>query len=272
NEDCDKLGIILYEDLGCKPVIKDGHECPIKYDCDLEAKNDTCMFRGRSLIVGEGLDNSLTYDTCNVGCSCRDSGKFTCAILDCPEWLGAVPVRPGCYRKYAVDKCCSIGQNCRSFPIASDDDEKFGKCEVDGQTHQEGDRFYPTNSCLKCVCPKDFNGKLEEPHCKRQSCAAQIRNSDKISKNCAPFYRNNDDVPLCCPDEWVCPQSSDVITIVNTEAKPNSDLTCKFGEKIVQLGEGLVSKVDFYGKTKDVKCECILPHFLTCREVLVAAD
>lgn len=36
---------------------------------------------------------------------------FTCAILDCPEWLGQRP-KPGCHFKYELDKCCHVGEVC----------------------------------------------------------------------------------------------------------------------------------------------------------------
>ncbi|XP_023029159.2 uncharacterized protein [Leptinotarsa decemlineata] len=264
DEDCDKLGTILYEDISCKPVMKEGRKCPVKYDCHFDAKDNSCMFKGRSLSVGEHLDNDVTYDTCNVGCFCRIPEKFTCAVLDCPEWLG-LPIQPGCYRKYEVDKCCSVGQNC---PTKT---EHFGECEVDGTKYMEGEKFYPKNTCLKCICPKNFTGKYEEPYCRRQSCAVQIRDSDKIERNCAPYYGTSNDSPICCPSLWICPTPTDKITVVNPKVEKNPDLTCKFGEKTLQLGEGLFTKVDYYGTINEAKCECILPPWLTCRKVEAAA-
>lgn len=47
------------------------------------------------------------------------SADFECAVLDCPEWLGApIPGEsPGarqenCYRTYALGECCSTGGKC----------------------------------------------------------------------------------------------------------------------------------------------------------------
>lgn len=45
---------------------------------------------------------------------CSTSADFTCAILDCPEFLG-VPIRSGCYRTYELGQCCSTGQICSKF-------------------------------------------------------------------------------------------------------------------------------------------------------------
>ncbi|CAH1155869.1 unnamed protein product, partial [Phaedon cochleariae] len=260
--DCDTLGTIIYEDIGCRPVTKEGQNCPVKYDCDTVPRNNTCMFRGRTLSVGQQVDNDLTYDSCNVGCHCRNTGKFECAVLDCPEWLGIHP-GPGCYKTYDVNKCCSVGKNCHSAK------QTIGECVVDNEKYLEGQKFYPDNTCLKCVCPKEFNGKLEAPHCKRTRCSSQIRHSQDIANNCAPYYDTTKDGVICCPDAWVCPTPTDKIITVNPNADKSSDLTCKFGDKTLKLGEGLESKVNYYdGSTKKARCECILPPLLTCRQII----
>lgn len=71
-ENCDKLGVNLYEDLGCKPVIVPDKKCPVKFNCDpFVPKNNTCVFRNRQYNVGDEVDSDLTYDACKVGCICR---------------------------------------------------------------------------------------------------------------------------------------------------------------------------------------------------------
>lgn len=80
-------------------------------------------------------------------------------------------------------------------------------CLVEDQTVREGERFYPRNTCVRCVCPQNFTGKLEEPYCQRISCNVQIRDSENLEKSCAPFYfKSSDetDATLCCPSDWIC--------------------------------------------------------------------
>ncbi|CAG9828916.1 unnamed protein product [Diabrotica balteata] len=282
NDECDKLGILLYEDVGCTPIVKPGKSCPLKYECDLDVRNNTCLFRGKEIST---TDRSAENDfgRCNVGCFCRGDipygpdpidkqlynifnpeliipGKFTCAILDCPEWIGGSPLRKDCYRTYTLDKCCSTGQLCPQ--------DKPGQCAVDGKTVPEGQRFIPKDTCTDCVCPKNFNGKIEAPHCKRQLCNVQVRNQREVSSYCAPYYSEFEGETLCCPRSWICPSGEEEIITVNPKAEKSADMTCKYGSKSVQLGEGFETTVTGYDNVeRSAKCECVIPPFLTCRQV-----
>ncbi|KAJ8934627.1 hypothetical protein NQ318_023207 [Aromia moschata] len=202
-ESCDGLGVLVYEDLGCQAVKRPGKKCPVK---------------GTKYALNEKIDQDVTYESCNVGCFCNrhlDATRFTCAILDCPEWLG-VPVKFGCFRKYEVDKCCSVGMNCPS------DDNPLEDCDVGGKKYKEGEKFFPKDTCMKCVCSKNFNGKLESPFCKRLSCGVQINHAEELHNRCAPTYVKPYGESLCCPDTWVCPTSSDKVTKINPEAEADS--------------------------------------------------
>lgn len=143
------------------------------------------------------------------------ASKFTCAILDCAEWLGHHPP-PGCYRKYALNRCCSTGHICRNifvfcfyniycspFPILARTQE-VATCEFEGATYQEGQKFSPKDTCLTCVCQKGFNGKAEAPFCRRQRCGVQLRGTRGhfVEQRCAPIYSSKS--TLCCPDHWAC--------------------------------------------------------------------
>ncbi|CAH1102696.1 unnamed protein product [Psylliodes chrysocephalus] len=258
-ENCNYHGHLIYEDLGCKPVTKDGHACPVEYTCNFEIKNNTCNFRGRNLPLHEKLTDDDTYAACIVGCYCQSTDKFTCAILDCPEWLG-VPVKFGCYRKYQVGKCCSVGQICPTESTPS------AECKTSEGKFVEGQRFHPANTCLECVCNKGYEGKNEPPFCRKQMCAAEVRHSEEVHKYCAPHYDGTDTKALCCPDGWVCPSENDKELPANPEVTV-SDLKCKYGDKTLKLGERIQGQFKWYdGSLRDSQCECIVPPLLTCRE------
>lgn len=279
--DCDHLGTIIYEDLSCKPIIQNGKNCPIKYECDLEEKNNTCLFRGREIPVNQEIPNDLIYGNCRIGCFCRGGlpsaekldklikgesvdvgGQFKCESLDCPEFFGQKPLERGCYRTYELNHCCAGGVLCDT------PESHVGKCQISPDTTVlEGQQFYPPNTCMKCVCPKNFNGKFEEPHCERIKCAAQVRNQKDIIDHCAPFYTASEKDPLCCPSEWICPSENDKISTINPKADQSSDLRCKFGKTLLKLGEGFETKLTVWNKERKAKCECILPPFATCTEI-----
>lgn len=73
-KECDKLGILMYEELGCKPEY-DGSKCPTHFTCgDYKKEPDTCHFAGRKYKVKENIDDEITYRGCSIGCFC--SGRF----------------------------------------------------------------------------------------------------------------------------------------------------------------------------------------------------
>ncbi|KAJ8928591.1 hypothetical protein NQ314_018833, partial [Rhamnusium bicolor] len=196
---------------------------------------------------------------------------YSCAVLDCPEWLGD-ELEEGCYRKYDVDKCCSTGSICPSK-------EKVEECEFDGKTHKEGELFFPQDTCMKCACQAGFQGKIEEPFCKRNLCSLQILHTDKLQNVCAPVYfKKEEEKSLCCPNDWVCRSLIQIRnrTPVSFDKRINEqlitillilELTCQFGAASLKLGEGFEQKVDYYGTVRNVTCECILPPLVACKEI-----
>ncbi|KAJ8936562.1 hypothetical protein NQ318_017028 [Aromia moschata] len=260
---CDHLGTVMYEDINCAPVYEPNNTCPVKFECgDFSSHNETCVFRGRRYDVNEEVDEFITYENCYVACRCEhpeSDTKYICAVLDCPEWLDPA-IEEGCYRKYDLDKCCSTGTVCLTK-------EKVETCDFDGKIFHEGELYFPENTCTKCACQKGYNGTMEEPFCKRNLCSLQILHSDKLEKFCAPLYFHRDNgEALCCPNEWVCPAADEEIVTVNGNADANADLTCKFGSASLKLGEGFQKSVEFYGRERNVTCECVLPPLLTCKE------
>ncbi|XP_044267331.1 uncharacterized protein LOC123013070 [Tribolium madens] len=258
---CDIYGILIYEDFGCKAEYDNASKCPSRFSCKgLEPSKSQCYFRGKSYQDREHVNSSLTNPSCDEGCFCNTNenrSSFTCAILDCPEWLG-VPVKFGCYRNYSLDHCCSVGEICPPF----DEDTK---CVVNGKEFKEGDKFYPDNTCFDCVCRKGFNGKFEEPFCRRRWCGQQLRQTGThIQDSCAPYYRveTEGDHVVCCPDDWICPEGSEVIT-----GDVKSERSCKFGVQVVKVGQTFEKKnfTDKYGRHTDkVKCECVIPPLVKC--------
>lgn len=261
SETCDKYGVLLYEDIACEPVKNETETCPSKYACNFNRPKSGCLFKGKNYGPREDITSDLTYSACSIGCRCEDFDFIRCAVLDCPENLGAFN-EPGCYPEYELGKCCATGQICNN------ETTEAKTCKVDGETYQIGQKFYPKNTCFSCVCHENFTGEYDEETCVRQNCVTQIRYTEEINKKCAPAYFNfHSEEVLCCPDEFVCPDPEDFIQVINREADQNSGLECEYGEKKLKLGEGFNRKINKYGKDRNLQCECILPPLVTCKEV-----
>ncbi|KAJ3656141.1 hypothetical protein Zmor_015239 [Zophobas morio] len=252
-KECNELGILLYEDLGCTPEYNVDQDCPTKYTCKgLEPSTDHCIFRGRSYADKETVNDTFSYGTCRLGCYCTtndDNPRFQCAVLDCPEWLGGRP-REGCYSKYSLGKCCSTGSVCPPF----DDTDT---CVVEGNEYKVGQKFWPSHTCLECVCQKGFiKGKFEAPFCQSRLCGEQLdRHGPSIQASCAPLYGKHESRGIvCCPKDWICPDGNETI---NGEIK--SEETCKFGNTTVKVGQ--------YFERSNTRCECVIPPLLKCIEV-----
>ncbi|XP_018579094.1 uncharacterized protein LOC108917121 [Anoplophora glabripennis] len=258
---CDSLGTLIYEDMACRPVKKDGRGCAIQYECDdVSQKIDSCFFRGKSYPLYGQLRNELTNEDCGAECTCHNyfgTPSFVCLLIYCVNGQ-SFDLKPGCYDKYELDKCCPVGMTCPS------EDNPLAECHVDGKVYKEGEKFYPKDTCLKCVCGKGWNGRFEHPFCKRSLCSIQFDGIGQVHSNCAPLYLNKE--VLCCPITWVCPTyKSDHITKINNNVDSNSDLFCVFGSKTLKLGEGFQRKVSYFLPPRDVQCECIVPPLLTCK-------
>ncbi|KAJ8963530.1 hypothetical protein NQ314_005563, partial [Rhamnusium bicolor] len=180
---------------------------------------------------------------------------YSCAVLDCPEWLGD-ELEEGCYRKYDVDKCCSTGSICPSK-------QKVEECEFDGKTHKEGELFFPQDTCMKCACQAGFQGKIEEPFCRRNLLTsdfahgqtAKSSDTDEIVRKLNSDSESNS----VSFDKRINEQLITILLIL--------ELTCQFGAASLKLGEGFEQKVDYYGTVRNVTCECILPPLVACKEI-----
>ncbi|KAF2883828.1 hypothetical protein ILUMI_22359 [Ignelater luminosus] len=259
SEECDKLGILLYEEIGCKPIKNNPNDpCASSYDCKhLEEKEEHCSFQGKKYKDREGLPDDAIRETCSSGCFCNADklgSQFTCAAFDCPEFIGGSPLeKRECIRTYQLGGCCSHGQICPPF-------NNTATCKVDGITYLEGQRFSSKKTCSNCVCQKGFTGKYETPYCKRDSCAVELRHANDIKNKCAPVYNKNN--VRCCPQMWVCPSESDIFSPAQKETAFIK--TCKFGEKEIKNGQVLQTNLEKYGQKYEIKCDCQLPPLLTC--------
>lgn len=68
-ENCDKKGVLVYEDMACTPSYAEDNNCPVKYDC-MGIENETnCVYKGE--IVTQGTTaNSSDAPLCLWGCYC----------------------------------------------------------------------------------------------------------------------------------------------------------------------------------------------------------
>lgn len=250
-KNCDKLGVRLYEDMGCTPKYNPrSKDCPEEFICPhLHESTKECYYKNLTIKTGEAVRNHPDQ-LCDIGCFCTEEAKFICAIVDCAEYFGITPP-PGCYSTYDLEHCCSSGQKCDDCRLT---------CEYNGEKYDEGLRFYPKDSCSMCVCQEGFKAKIEAPFCTRSKCNVQLKDSESIQKRCAPVYNlysnsgTSKDV-LCCPNEWICPSGNE--TIIGT---PKSNKICYFGKRNLKLGQKIEKSI----RSIPVICECQIPPLLTC--------
>ncbi|XP_017777689.1 PREDICTED: protein NEL-like [Nicrophorus vespilloides] len=258
---CDKMGLLLYEELGCNPVFaEDNNSCPISYDCKkYERSLQQCTYQGRTYFPGEDIDKDILNPSCHAGCQCVNKTNhkcsIQCAILDCPEYMEP-PLDSDCFYSYSLNTCCSEKIICEPF-------DGLAVCEVDGSEYYEGQRFNPSGTCMNCVCQKGFNGKYEAPFCTRKKCGFEIRHAEAVEQNCAPVYFVSEgEEALCCPQNFICPLETD--EIIARPNAPQNDGICKFGDKSIKFDEKIVRYLYQWGKTRTVECVCDVPPLLTC--------
>ena len=80
-------------------------------------------------------------------------------------------------------------------------------CVVEGNEYKVGQKFWPSHTCLECVCQKGFiKGKFEAPFCQSRLCGEQLdRHGPSIQASCAPLYGKHESRGIvCCPKDWIC--------------------------------------------------------------------
>ncbi|XP_060519741.1 uncharacterized protein LOC132697962 isoform X2 [Cylas formicarius] len=266
---CDKMGTLIYEDIGCTAINIEGQTCPERFRCDFTKLNaSSCLFKGKEYFDGEAIEEHLAEASCNVRCTCKN-GTFGCH----PRGLCRKTFEPNaifCYSKRQLGMCCPTEVVCP--PFAHD----AFQCQVDGERYNVGEEFTPKNTCLICICRENFTGEFDEVSCARQNCAAQLHETNAIEQGCAPAYFQpapsdlfyvppnkvgyvavykkflNTDT-LCCPDDWICPQPLDNVTVIENERGIYSDLECKYGNKTFKFGEGFKQRIYRYRKSRHMK-------------------
>lgn len=80
--------------------------------------------------------------------------------------------------------------------------DNVAKCEVNGETFRDGQRFSaPGKEQLNCICKPNFDGKFIEPFCRPLKCGLELHASRSISNKCAPVFYGSTGV---CPIQWNC--------------------------------------------------------------------
>lgn len=75
--ECDQLGTLLYEDLGCKAFYDMGNTCPSKFSCPpFDSDGQMCLFRGRKYNVDEEIQESLIMENCFYDCRCVNPSGY----------------------------------------------------------------------------------------------------------------------------------------------------------------------------------------------------
>ncbi|KAJ8978695.1 hypothetical protein NQ317_004223 [Molorchus minor] len=76
-DNCDGLGTLLYEDLGCKPVKQSGKKCPVKYDWATSPASTTLASFGVEGIHSRRRSTMmLPTNHVNVACFCNNRSKI----------------------------------------------------------------------------------------------------------------------------------------------------------------------------------------------------
>ncbi|XP_071439076.1 uncharacterized protein [Hetaerina americana] len=252
-----------YKELNCRPVYGNEPCCPIRYDCSilLGRRTDRCYYHGIEYKLKSEIPMSALHK-CLANCKCYPNGnsaKFDCAIVECPEDL-IPPTDETCRPKYSKDSCCSTSTIC----IKNQTDawtQKLFKCELEGRTYYEGERFAPEGKCKTCYCEQGYDGSTNGPWCEDISCNMELRAGSMISNGCAPVFYSP--YGMCCPMEWQCPSEKDVV-MQDSYSKMDSGLGlkdndgCFFGNQSLSLHDKVLIK------ESKTECTCILPPHVTC--------
>ncbi|XP_011310376.1 kielin/chordin-like protein [Fopius arisanus] len=257
----------FYKELGCKPVMmNEGDCCAQRYDCDHLAtrSKDKCHAFGREYNPSEELREE--DKSCLGECTCIKPGE------DDPTWACAtvelqVPSAAGCYRPQNASMCFPGPEVC---PPNADD---IAKCEVDGNTLNDGDYFEPAADPFKaCWCGPGWKGEYEAPFCKdmrEQKCGMELHDMTELENNCAPIWSVGQDPRHECPRMWRCQKDDDVVTprekdmgTPETETPEPEGMTCKLGNLSMRRGDSVDQRST---ETLDcIKCICDIPPMATC--------
>ena len=238
-----------YEELGCKPIVTGSECCPSSYDCSTYNNRDPtkCYYKNQVINPGGFLDK--LSQLCVPGCFCQINGgkaSFVCSHYDCFDWSQP---KENCTIMNKLDDCCRGEEVCG---------KQLTTCNFQGKTYNEGDMFYPEDSCHTCVCTNDFeNVPLgQNKNCKKIECAIDLHYTHKLRDGCAPVYGKT----KCCPYYWQCPSDKDNDVVVRAKSINQFGKTCKFGKLTLQVGD----QINIDSKKS---CSCLEPPMVECKHL-----
>ena len=238
-----------YEELGCKPIVTGSECCPSSYDCSTYNNRDPtkCYYKNQVINPGGFLDK--LSQLCVPGCFCQINGgkaSFVCSHYDCFDWSQP---KENCTIMNKLDDCCRGEEVCG---------KQLTTCNFQGKTYNEGDMFYPEDSCHTCVCTNDFeNVPLgQNKNCKKIECAIDLHYTHKLRDGCAPVYGKT----KCCPYYWQCPSDKDNDVVVRAKSINQSGKTCKFGKLTLEVGDQI--NID-----SEKSCSCLEPPMVECKHL-----
>lgn len=247
---------LFYEDLGCTPIKANStDQYATQYDCN-ETFNNPCFYKNKIYELKQPVPWQISLPSCSSSCRCREDG-FLCAELRCPEVGGVTLNSSECFHIYSINECCNVGEICPPF-------DDIPTCTVDGKTYMKGQRFFPNNTILECICDENFNGKYDEPYCRQIDCGVKFKYMQQIKNRCAPFYDKNENK---CPSyQWICPEEPYRDNVLSVTIPQKGQIWCNYGEKNVALHDYFDRKTsNYFHRSKTVtRCTCLVPPLLTC--------
>lgn len=156
-----------------------------------------CHVKGRSFDVGQNVPDEVV-PMCRADCHCSSYMHVECANVECPEDDYIDPDQAPTISLYNdLKQCCSSAQ----API--DKIDNLPKCHVEGRSYHIGERIYPTDSCLMCLCTQNFDNKTlfaENSNCIQINCGIE-HDLHHIRAGCVPVYYKTS---TCCPIDIKC--------------------------------------------------------------------
>ncbi|XP_044762373.1 uncharacterized protein LOC123319451 [Coccinella septempunctata] len=234
----------FYKELGC---VKNEKTAANAFNCpDFPSKNGSCRFMNQYFPSGVKVDQELLKGSCIPEAQCNDDGSFIFPGTDC-----GLLYKEGCYSRNSLDSCCPTNEL-----VCGDD---VAKCEIEGKTYKEGEKFHLKESCDVCLCDKGF--KKEAPFCRPVRCNLEILRSHELADHDAPVYLKGEN---CCPSTWIKDEGEDEIVTFISDVE---NLACKFGKRDVGYGQGFYRNISRFGVESKLKCECNKPPFVICHEI-----
>lgn len=153
--------------------------------------------KGRSYDVGQNILDEVV-PMCSTDCRCSSQMHVECANVECPEDDYIDPNQTPTISLYNDLKQC-----CSSKQASIDKITNLSKCHVEGRSYHVGERIYPDDSCLMCLCTQNFDNKTsfaENSNCAQINCGIE-HDLHNFRAGCVPVYYKT---PTCCPIDIKC--------------------------------------------------------------------